>query len=177
MRRIAWAFFATALLAATISVPASAGVDRIPISATSYQTGVVFDPGVRWVSGNVRHIRDASYEMRVVGIGTQGNQYMDGYIVFDSFNNDINCLTGIGHAWGEFTWISDFDESTGWVGTTTGDYLGFICGLPPDPDFQSTGRTVASGFGQFAGLQLRFEDVYDGDFPFRHGEGYVKVLP
>lgn len=178
MRRIIYAALAAGLLAATLAAaPASAKVDRIPVSATAYQTGTVFDPGVRWVSGNVLHLRDWSFEMRVFGTGTEGNQYMDGYIVFDSFNNNINCLTGEGNGWGELTWTSDLDLNSGWAGTFAGNYSSFVCGPPPNLDFESTGKIVVTGFGQFEGMQLRFEDVYDGDFPYRYGEGYVKVLP
>ena len=177
MRRITYLVVAAAMLAAIMSAPATAEVDRIPVTGTAYQTGVVFDLGVLWVTGNVQHLRDRSFEIRVDGTGTDGNQYVDGYLIFDSFHNNINCLTGIGNAWGEFTWISDLDEDSGWLGTSTGDYSGFVCGWPPNLDFESTSRLVATGFGQFEGLQLRFEDVYNGDFPVRYGEGYVKVLP
>ena len=176
MRRLSLVAAALALLLGLSAAPAWAGVDRIPVSGISYPTGTVFDPGVRWVSGNTRHIRDWSYEMRVLGTAAEGNQYMDGYLVLDSLNNNINCLTGTGIAWGDFTWTSDQDPNSGWIGTSVGDYSGVVCGPTPNMDFESTSRSVAIGFGQFEGLQLRMQDVYEGEFP-RYGAGYVTVLP
>ena len=178
MRRITWPLIAAMLLAVTIAVPASASVDRIPVSLDAYNTGVVFDWGYWWDSGNMYHARDLSIELRTDSTGVEGHEYVNGYIVFESMDRDINCLTGKGTLRTEFTWTSDLDEDSGWIGTSIGHFSGYNCVWPPDYEWTIETNVVAHGFGQFEGLEYRAVDVKaidDEGIPYHHSEGYVMV--
>ena len=72
MRWIVYTVLAAVLVAATATAPASADVEQIPVSGFMYPTGVVYDWGETWQSGNVEHTRGVVFQYRMVGTGAEG---------------------------------------------------------------------------------------------------------
>ena len=142
------------VLGLVVAAPASATVTHLPFTTEDHLVSAVDGTTTVDGAGNI-HVRGSVWQMQVVS----DSPYLAGDVTV-VINYNLDPVTMTGTMWGTSTQLPDaFDGgfTTHWTGTFTGDAAVW------------TGRGVGQGFGELAGMQMRytvawapFGDVMDG---------------
>ena len=155
MRRVLASAAVVALLMIGAAAPAGARPNQIEVSGGGFTIEEI-DPGETWFRGDVLHVRDVVWRVRVVGSGPNAD-YMTGEQI-STFGFNWNYKTGAVSAFGSIDVELDaFDggyrASFHVAGPPNSDAIGGTCA--EFPFF----RAVGQGYGELDGAQARWDST------------------